>query len=709
MGSATRQGRRRIFLIESRDFLHWSEPRPILAPDPALDNIDDAFYGMTPLRLGGQWVGFLNVFHMVSNTMDVQLVHSRDGRVWRRIAPGRPWLQRGAPGSWNEFMVTVPSPPVALGDELWVYHGGSKNHHDWWFAGGNEARDYPEAWRGVPEVWDWDAVGYGLGLARLRRDGFVSLGANPVREGVLVTQPLLSWGDTLVVNAACRGHGSLRAEMLDEAGAVIPGLPPRTANRFTATPSSTCCAGTGVPTCAARRARGRRRSPASGASASCCATRSCTRSACAAAQAPDGGVRVCRIAVVVPIRQTPARGARARGGSAMNRPLSSDQLPATPSRADLAWRDHWVMQHDGAGGQIGHPAAFRFLPWHGDRPVFPWGLAVLDNGGWAVAGVAGSMTLAQSNQTVIGLSDDQGASWRYVEVPNCSTRPMMLSNLGSGVLSFMSSWSDEGNFRFYSHDHGATWERGDRLPPAPDGTQMDCEGNALIDRDAAGNATVVAETGQTMSKGPLPQNPCCGCIRWSDDGGRTWGPVSWPQEWVWYDDFDGERVERGVGEGALVRAANGSIVAAVRTDMPARYIPLHYDNFEGTAVSISTDEGATWTPMDYVFGPGRHHVTLLRLPNDDLVLTVIRRIDFGAGDLATYRRGCDAVVSHDHGATWDLEHRYVVDDFAALGTERWFEVACGHQFSVSVGDGSVLTAYGNYRNAGALIRWRPAA
>ena len=49
----------------------------------------------------------------------------------------------------------------------------------------------------------------------------------------------------------------------------------------------------------------------------------------------------------------------------MNRPLSSDQLPATPSREDLAWRDHWVMQHDGAGGQIGHPAAFRFLPWHG--------------------------------------------------------------------------------------------------------------------------------------------------------------------------------------------------------------------------------------------------------------------------------------------------------------------------------------------------------
>ena len=177
---------------------------------------------------------------------------------------------------------------------------------------------------------------------------------------------------------------------------------------------------------------------------------------------------------------------------------------------------------------------------------------------------------------------------------------------------------------------------------------------------------------------------------------------------MWHDRFAGEPVERGVGEGALVRAADGSIVAALRTDMPARYLPLHYDNFEGTAVSISRDEGASWTPLDFVFGPGRHHATLLRMPDDDLVLTVIRRLDFGGGDLATYRRGCDAVVSRDHGVTWDVEHRYVVDDFAAIGAERWFEATCGHQCSVSVGDGSILTAYGNYRNAGALIHWRPA-
>ena len=59
-----------------------------------------------------------------------------------------------------------------------------------------------------------------------------------------------------------------------------------------------------------------------------------------------------------------------------------------------------------------------------------------------------------------------------------------------------------------------------------------------------------------------------------------------------------------------------------------------------------------------MLGPGRHHATLVRLPDDRLVLTVIRRLDFDDGTLASYRRGCDAVVSRDHGETWDVEQRF---------------------------------------------------
>ena len=387
---------------------------------------------------------------------------------------------------------------------------------------------------------------------------------------------------------------------------------------------------------------------------------------------------------------------------------SDDENPVSGDNA-LSWKDHWVYQLDGRGGRISHRAQFRFLPPHEGKMVFAWGLAQMDNGEIAVAGVAGSMLKQGDRQTVLAFSRDAGATWsEYYPVEGCTSRPMMLAYLGDGVLSFMTSWQNAGNHRLYSHDYGRTWPERVKLPTAPDGCSVDSEGNSLIERDEKGVAVLMAETGQTQSKGPFPENPCCGCIRWSRDGGRSWEKFSWPEEWRWEDTYDGQTYDRGVGEGGLVRAANGWIVAALRTDMPPRFLPLHYDNFEGTAVSISRDNGQSWSPLHFLLGPGRHHANLLRLPNDDLVMTVIRRLDLRNGELATYRRGCDAVISHDNGLTWDVNHMYILDEFAAIGDHRWYEVTCGHQFSISLGDGTILTTYGNYRNAGALILWRPA-
>ena len=377
----------------------------------------------------------------------------------------------------------------------------------------------------------------------------------------------------------------------------------------------------------------------------------------------------------------------------------------------LSWEDHWIYQLDGEGKRTALPARFRSLPTYEDRMVYPWGLAKMDNGEIAVAGVAGPMDNSPvPHQTVLGFSTDRGATWSdYVPVEGCSSRPMMLAYLGNGVLSFMSSWEKNGAHRFYSHDYGRSWTERVKLPTAPDGQQMDCEGNSQVDRDENGAATRVIETGQTSATDPNHPQGVCGCIRWSSDGGRTFDRFDWPKEWIWHDTHDGHVYQRGVGEGALVRAADGSLVAAMRTDMPIRFVPIRYDNFEGTAVSISSDEGKTWSALQSVFGPGRMHATLVRLPNDDLVMTAVRRLHLNDdGRLASYRRGCDAVVSHDNGRTWDVDRMYVLDEFSALGSvKQWYSVACGHLFSVALEDGSVLTTYGNYKNAGALILWKP--
>ena len=221
-----RQNKRRVFRSQSADLIHWSHPRPLIVIDDAQDNIDDAFYGMEQFQIGDDWLGLLNVLHQTDNTMDVQLAYSRDGENFERVRPGQAWFNPGPAGAWDDTMVTICSKPVLVGDELFIYHGGAINHHDWWMLGPAEGVDCPEA-------RDMSKVRYGLGLAKIKRDRFVSLDTGPVREGVLITHPIRPLGAALVINAVCREGGSIRAELTDPAGNVIEGFEKDNCEPFT--------------------------------------------------------------------------------------------------------------------------------------------------------------------------------------------------------------------------------------------------------------------------------------------------------------------------------------------------------------------------------------------------------------------------------------------------------------------------------------------
>ncbi len=216
VGVPNRRVARRIFMAESRDFVRWSEPRLILAPDPALDNLDTAFYGMRPFRVGGHWIGCLGVFHQVSNTSTVELVHSRDGRRWERLAPTHDWIGLGAPGSWCANQIGIPRILDVGDDETRVYFGGATSTHDLWYSGGEEGLRGTST-RGA------DGQRYALGIGALRRHRFVSVGANDTREGMLATQPFMAEGDRLIVNAACGRGGYLKVEARDAADHPLPG------------------------------------------------------------------------------------------------------------------------------------------------------------------------------------------------------------------------------------------------------------------------------------------------------------------------------------------------------------------------------------------------------------------------------------------------------------------------------------------------------
>ncbi len=215
LGSPTQQNKRRISRAESANLLQWPEVQPLLTPDERLDNVDDTFYGMVQYRTHGMWIGFLNVFHMTENMIDVQLIFSRDGRRFNRFMPGRAWLRTGKPGAWDQYMVNICSPPVDVGDDLYVYYGGSKNHHDWWLWKNPGDKGFSE---------DMSKVGYCLGLARMKRDRFVSLWAGAVRQGILVTRPFYSSGGKLLLNARCAEGGRIEVQVARGSGKRIDGF-----------------------------------------------------------------------------------------------------------------------------------------------------------------------------------------------------------------------------------------------------------------------------------------------------------------------------------------------------------------------------------------------------------------------------------------------------------------------------------------------------
>jgi hypothetical protein len=199
-------GARSCWILTSEDFLVWTEPKLVLAPDLA-DPSDLEFYTMAGFPYRDQYVGWVQRMWGRTDTLDIELVTSRDGLAWHRLSPRETFIPLGPAGSWYSRWVDLPSnAPLSHHGELYWYVSGRAQSHT------------------MGEPMPYAAIG----LATQRADTMVSLRAD-AWEGQLTTCPIVWPGGDLWLmyrgpdNSPHIPGGKLTVRVLDSGGKPVAG------------------------------------------------------------------------------------------------------------------------------------------------------------------------------------------------------------------------------------------------------------------------------------------------------------------------------------------------------------------------------------------------------------------------------------------------------------------------------------------------------
>jgi hypothetical protein len=369
------------------------------------------------------------------------------------------------------------------------------------------------------------------------------------------------------------------------------------------------------------------------------------------------------------------------------------------SMASAQWKPHVVRQLNGRSGVVELAAQSQVVTEGWNRvAAVPYIVYMAERDR-----VLMLVSCDYPHHAMVLWSDDRGATWTEprdvhadAEGKPDTSLGLCLTYLGQGKVVLCEAR------RWFSEDYGEAWGNPQAIPPGPEGGPFYQWDAMLVDRDpATGSVVRLAETGYNVSNGWSQA-----FIRFSADEGLNWSEALTVPQWS------------TINEVALVRARNGDLVAACRTDFRGKF-RTQVDHYEGLAVSVSKDDGHTWSERNRLYDWGRHHPSMVVLPSGDVVMTYVVRRGYPDTQEGFPQFGVEAMVSHDSGRTWDLDHRYMLAVWAGnrKGPNCWWASSQATS-SVLLPDGSILTAFGTgYRSRPGpdglptprdvgLIRWQ---
>lgn len=319
-------------------------------------------------------------------------------------------------------------------------------------------------------------------------------------------------------------------------------------------------------------------------------------------------------------------------------------------------------------------------------------------------------------------SDDGGVSWEsnYPVVDEEGTPRIhwvdSLENLGEGNVIFHSSDANalgtgEASLIWFSSDFGTTWDKCLPFSKEDDNDEIYFWGDGIyVDKQLMPDGSKLVIASGYSIKGSYDEGAKSrSVLRFSFDSCKTWSSLFFVPEWY------------GFNEVSVIRAANGDLIAALRTGYPEKFKKIVNDNYSGMGTSFSTDGGYSWSEVQLIYEWGRHFSSMVLLANGDIVMTYVVRRGYPETKEGSPQFGIEAVVSYDNGRTWDLDHRYILMDWQGKnkGPISWL-YGCQSTTTVLLPDDNLLTtfSYGpesepdpNHPKIGAnydigLVRWK---